>query len=158
MAKKTPVLISFDAKANGFPMNHYINRFRVESEGDGVLVHLGYQGSDSLLMGVFSFFIPDGDLERQKESILQYIDALDFEGEEESSIQFPLVDRPVHSVRFLHAGRTGKHAELLLYNIPVFQEVGIQKDQAKTIIADPLAAFSSPLSMHISLLKHIFVG
>lgn len=158
MAKKTAIEIPFKAATNGFPVNHYFNRFFIEKEDEGALVHLGYQGSTSYLMGAFSFFIPYRDIERLKESILLYIDALDFGGEEQEQIFFPQSERPVHSVRFLHAGRTAEHAELLLYNIPVFQEVEIRKDPENSIVADPLAAFSSPIPTHVSLLKQIFAG
>lgn len=158
MAKKESTSISLNAKTNGFPVNHYFNRFCVEPAEDGILVHIGFQGSDSFLMGTFSFFIPQNDIDQQKESILQYIDALDFDGDEQSKTVFPLSDRPVHTVRFVHAGRTGQHAELLLYNIPVFQQVQIQKKPTDSIVADPLAALSSPLPVHVSLLKRIYVG
>lgn len=158
MAKKDTIQVAFNAKTNAFPTNHYFNRFCVEKEEAGVLVDISYQGSDSFLKGTFSFFIPSVDIERQKENMLQYVDSLDFDVAELPKAHFPLTDRPVHTVRFIHAGRTGEHAELLLYNIPVFQEVEVQKNPDKGITADPLGAFSSPLSVHIELLKCIYVG
>ena len=156
MAKKESNSIELNTVKNGFPVNHYFNRFSLEWSEDGVLVRLGYKGNDSFLMGAFSFFIPRPNVDRQKESILRYIDDIEFEGDEPTPTAFPVTDCPVHTVRFLHAARTGTQSELLLYNIPILLELNASKTPEKEITADPLAAFSSPLSTHVALLKEIF--
>lgn len=158
MAKKASNTITLNTAKNGFPVNHYFNRFATERSDDGVLVHLGYKGADSFLMGAFSFFVPTPNIERQKESILRYIDDIEYKGDEVKQIAFPASDRPVHTVRFFHASRTGPQSELLLYNIPILSELNGAKTPDEPLTADPLAAFSSPLSTHVSLLKEIFAS
>jgi len=157
MSKKEQLKIKLDAPSNGFPHNHYFNRFRIEKMTDGVLVHLGFLGSDTIIMGLFSFFIPKQDILQQKESILYYLDSLDYT-DEKSLAPLPIFlnERAVHSVRFIHAGRTGSHTELLLYNIPVFQQFSIASTKDTKLIADPLAALSAPLAVHILLLQEIY--
>ena len=157
MTKKNEVTVDLQAPTNGFPVNHFFNRFFTETVEDlGVLVHTTYQASTGTNMGNFSFIIPFADIERQKEDILRYVESVGDTEPQQAFPQFYLGENPIHSVRYIHAGRTDNQAELLLYNIPIFQQNRLSSDKKESLAADPIAALSSFVSVHLELLKQVY--
>lgn len=157
MAKKNEVKVDLQAPTSGFPINHFFNRFFTETvENLGVLIHTTYQASTGTNMGNFSFIIPFADIERQKEDILRYVEAVGYTTPQETLPQFYLGENPIHSIRYIHAGRSDNQAELLLYNIPVFQQNRLSSEKKESLAADPIAALSSPVSLHLELLKQVY--
>lgn len=153
MTKNNEMSVSLDAPVNGFPVNHFFNRFFIETvEKIGIVVHTTYQVSNGQSMGSFSFLIPYVDIERQKTDILRYIDAAAGIVSKGAFPQFYLGENPIHTVRFIHAGRTDSQAELLLYNVPIFQNT----KKTGVVNADPIAALSSSVETHIEMLKQIY--
>jgi len=157
MAKKNEVTVDLQAPTNGFPVNHVFNRFFTETvENLGVLVHTTYQASTGTNMGNFSFIIPFADIERQKEDLLRYVESIGDTEPQHSLPQFYVGENPIHSVRYIHAGRADNQAELLLYNIPIVQQNRLSSEKKDSLVADPIAALSSPVSVHLELLKQIY--
>lgn len=158
--KKGDAVRAVSSPLSGFLVNHYFNRFRVVRTPEGVIVHVMYQDQYGGTMSPFSFFLPDETLEREADRLLTYVDAIDFAKSEaiESFIATPILSSTsnIHAVRIMHAGRTGSHAELLLYNLTVSQQIHADTDENSKIKADPIAALSSPLNVHTMLIKTIF--
>ena len=160
IAKKDGASRAVSAPLSGFAVNHYFNKFRVTPTPEGAVVHIMYQDQYSGMMSPFSFFLPCETLDREADRLLAYVDAIDFaeSASLESFIATPVVNPSlnIHAVRVMHAGRTGSHAELLLYNLTVSQQVHGADDENAKIKADQIAALSSPLDVHIMLIKAIF--
>jgi hypothetical protein len=157
--KKDTAVRAVSSPLSGFAVNHYFNKFRVIPNPEGVVVHVMFQDQYGGTMSPFSFFLPQETLDREAERLLSYVDAIDFADSEmiENFVGSPVLNSSsnIHAVRIMHAGRTGTHAELLLYNMTVSQQIHPDGDESK-IKADQIAALSSPLSVHTMLIKTIF--
>lgn len=155
------ITVNIAAESVGFKRIMYFNRFAIEPEGDGYLLHFGFVETRGLCHEVFSCWLSANDIKHNRDRLLPYLDKIETKEVQSMPNWMPPSDpRNIFVVRFINAARIGNTAEMLLYNFTLIQ-VAIPSEpigQSRSIKADPIACLACELPMQLAFIKTLFAG